>query len=70
MCSILNRRYFLMSASSILLGNQATVRPGFFFGHMAHECWDVELAATSQQSAQACVEDAIALEERLPMHAR
>jgi len=36
----------------------------------ACECWDVELAATLQQSARECVVDATALEERQPMHAR
>ena len=40
------------------------------YQHMALECWDVELAATFQQSARECIEDATALEERLPMHAR
>jgi len=40
------------------------------YQRMARECGDDELAATLQQSARECIEDATALGEGLPMHSR
>jgi len=38
------------------------------YQQIASECWDEELAATLERSAQECVEDAYALEEHpVPM---